>query len=937
MSAFRYSLAAAATALAAAALFVARSLPEASAIRSPAPASSLTLFESGQVRPLALSPNGRLLFACNTPDNRLEVLRVSRRGLRPLGSIAVGLEPVAVAARTDREVWVVNHLSDSVSIVRLDDDLEDGDDDDHRGHGCRVAPGWVTRTLLVGDEPRDIVFAGTSRRRAFITAAHRGQNAGFDPQLLTPGIGRADVWVFDAEHPGGGLGGAPLTRISLFTDSPRALAASPDGSIVYAAGFLTGNRTTTVFESVVTANGGLPAPRENFEHIAQPPTGLIVKFDGAHWVDELGRAWDGQVKFSLPDKDVFVINAVANPPVAAGSFSGVGTVLFNMAVNPANGHVYVSNTDALNEKRFEGPGVFAGHTVRGHLAESHITVIGPGVSPRHLNKHIHYGDCCDPNPNEENRKSLAFPVDLQVTGDGSTLYVAAFGSGKVGVFRTAALEADTFTPDASDHILLSGGGPSGLALDEHRRRLYVLTRFNNSISIVDTSTKREVGTVPLYNPEPPHVVNGRRFLYDASLSSSHGDTACASCHIFGDFDGLAWDLGNPDGSEIANNGIFTVPPEPFGVSRNFRPMKGPMTTQSLRGMANHGAMHWRGDRLNNGEPSVQPDGGAFDEDTAFKKFNVAFEGLNGRSSQLTDAQMDAFTRFILEITYPPNPIRSLDDSLSPEEQAGKDLFMNPARKTDFFFECNGCHVLKPDGNAEFGVLKPGFFGSDGRFSFENEPQIFKIPHLRNQYQKVGMFGMPRTTFFLPESPDPAVDNAFTGDQVRGFGYNHDGACDTTFRFHGAIVFMQRPAGFLSPRDPGNPTGIPFSPEGIVERRNLSKFMLAFDSNLKPIVGQQVTFTGDNQSSALPRLQLMMARADAGDCQLVAKRGARGYLYVGAGKFRTDRSQEGLLPEAALRALSRHRGGETTFTCVPLGSGGRIGLDRDDDGILDGDE
>ncbi len=29
----------------------------------------------------------------------------------------VGLEPVALAARTDTEVWVVNHLYDSVSIV----------------------------------------------------------------------------------------------------------------------------------------------------------------------------------------------------------------------------------------------------------------------------------------------------------------------------------------------------------------------------------------------------------------------------------------------------------------------------------------------------------------------------------------------------------------------------------------------------------------------------------------------------------------------------------------------------------------------------------------------------------------------------------------------------------------------------------------------------
>lgn len=39
-------------------------------------APAYTLFESGQVRPLALSPDGKLLFACNTPDNRLEVFRI---------------------------------------------------------------------------------------------------------------------------------------------------------------------------------------------------------------------------------------------------------------------------------------------------------------------------------------------------------------------------------------------------------------------------------------------------------------------------------------------------------------------------------------------------------------------------------------------------------------------------------------------------------------------------------------------------------------------------------------------------------------------------------------------------------------------------------------------------------------------------------------------
>ncbi|HWU88328.1 MAG TPA: hypothetical protein VN253_13675, partial [Kofleriaceae bacterium] len=105
--------------------------------RASAPGPSrFTLFESGQVRPLALSPDRQHLFAVNTPDNRLEVYRVQSNRLIHTASIPVGLEPVAVAARTDREVWVVNHLSDSVSIVALDDD---------------DAGGRVERTLLVGD------------------------------------------------------------------------------------------------------------------------------------------------------------------------------------------------------------------------------------------------------------------------------------------------------------------------------------------------------------------------------------------------------------------------------------------------------------------------------------------------------------------------------------------------------------------------------------------------------------------------------------------------------------------------------------------------------------------------------------------------------------------------------------------------------------------
>ena len=38
-----------------------------------AASASFVEFESGQVRPLAMSPDGGHLFAVNTPDNRLEI------------------------------------------------------------------------------------------------------------------------------------------------------------------------------------------------------------------------------------------------------------------------------------------------------------------------------------------------------------------------------------------------------------------------------------------------------------------------------------------------------------------------------------------------------------------------------------------------------------------------------------------------------------------------------------------------------------------------------------------------------------------------------------------------------------------------------------------------------------------------------------------------
>ena len=850
---------------------------------------SFVNFESGQVRPLALSPDGSRLFAVNTPDNRLAIYDIVPEGLTLVGEVPVGLEPVALAARVNAagrtEVWVVNHLSDSVSLVEIDP--------------LDVSLSRVARTLLVGDEPMDIVFAGTVGDRAFVTAAHRGQHrthssiaavpgAG-DPQLTTPGIGRADVWVFDAASPGAGLGGTPLTIVVLFADSPRGLAVSADGTTVYAAGFHSGNKTTAINELIATPAGGVP-PFPPGSTPGAPDTGLVVTFNpgSGDWEDEIGNDWSFAVPFTLPDKDVFIINANANPPALAGganSVSGVGTILNNLAVRPSNGKIFVSNIELFNNKRFvpliadfPNPGDLSG--VKGRAAKNRITVIdGTTPTPIHLNPHIDF--TVSPGSQSEIDQSVALPVGMEFTSDGATLFVAFIGSDKVVAYDATSLEAGTINSTTTDQIPVAGG-PTGLALDEANDRLYVMTHFDRQIAIIDNATdpllRAVSGTVPLFTPEPPEVSTGRRFLYDAT-NSGHGNAMCASCHPFARMDDLPWDdLNNPFGA-ITNNPNPMVPATALFAFGEFHPMKGPMTVQSFRGLAGQGPMHWRGEQTAGNDPGGDP----LDEVANFGKFRGAFTGPLGAAAPISDADFTAFTDFILSIEYPPNPIRALDDVLNPAQLAGAALFGGPV--TDIVLPCVGCHT--------------GPTGTNGFSSFDLETQDFKVPHLRNLYQKIGMFGV-------------------AGDQIRGSGFLHDGSVPTLKNFLEAAAFTTNNQ----------------------QERDLEQFLLAFDTGLKPIVGQQVSATPTtlNDADVIGRIDLMIAQDEAGNCDLVVKGvnggNPRGMLYAGSNIFQTDNPVE-TLTKNAVRTLGATAGQEQTYTCVPPGSGTRIAIDRDEDSVLDG--
>ena len=835
--------------------------------------ASVTVFESGPVRPLTLSADGQRLLVANAPANCLEIYAVEGDTLRFASSVAVGLEPVAIAERPGsggNEVWVVNHLSDSVSVVRLDG-----------------AP-RVLRTLLVGDEPRDIVFAGPGRQRAFIAAAARGQNRpGFtSSQLTTAGRGRADVWVFDAGALDESLNGNPLAIVTLFADTPRGLAASADGSRVYAAPFHSGNRTTTLNRDAV--GNAKPLPNQNIENVVAPATGLIVKYDGAAWRDERGTDWSGSVRFTLPDHDLFTLDANATPPAVTGQVSGVGTTLFNLAVHPLSGAIYVSNTEAQNQVRFEGPGR-ASTSVRGRIAESRVSVVDSGtarVEPIHLNSHLGFlvpqGATVDA---DTRAKSLAQPTALAFNPDGTTLYAAAFGSAKVAALPTSGLATGRFVPDSSTHIAVPAG-PAGLALGANGQRLFVYSRIAHQLSVIDTSSKSLLGSILMFSPESTAVKAGRRFLYDASAASANASSSCASCHVFGDMDHLAWDLGNPDEVRKDNpNAYVALSPR---TTPQFHPMKGPMTTQTLRGMRGNGPLHWRGDRTGTNRQVVR---GTLEslEEAAFKEFNPAFVGLVGRETELPAADMQSFTDFAMALAMPPNPVRALDNQLTASEQAGRDIYLNV--NTTLLGSCNSCHTLNP---------AQGRFGTGGLMSFEGAgiTENFKVPQLRNVYQKVGMFGF-------------SLGTVSTGPQVRGFGFSNDGGVDTLQTFLSAAAFI-------------------FPPPVEVTRAQVASFVLAMDSDLPPIVGQQVTWRPGAAGAVEDRVALMKAQAlvtaPRPACDLVVRATVDGASHSGLMQADgTWRMKTGAtLSDSSLRALATSAQ-PLTFTCAPPGSGRRIAL------------
>ena len=906
-----------------------------------ASAESFVHWENAHVHPLEVTPDGTKLLAVNTADNRLEVFDISSETVVPLGSVPVGLDPVSVRAH-ENHVWVVNHISDSVSIVDL-------------------TSMNVVATIATADEPADVVFAG-SPLRAFVSCSQVNL-----------------VQVFDPSDPS-----APPIEIPIEAEEPRAMAVRPDGTTVYVAIFESGNNSTILGGSAASEDffppnmvsdpdgpyGGLNpppndgdqfSPTQNPDNSAPPPVGLIVKKNSdGQWLDDNNGNWTEFVSgplaarsgrpvgWELVDRDVAVIDPTT---LEVTYVRHLMNICMALAINPATGQVTVIGTDAINEVRFEP-------NLNGRFVTVNLALVpSDGTDPTVIDLNPHLDYTTPTIPQAQRDLSIGDPRGLVWNAAGTRGYVTGMGSNNVVVIDSAGQRAG-LSP-----TIEVGEGPTGLVLDEANGRLFVMNKFDGSISVIDTRTETEVSRVPFFDPTPASIRNGRQHLYGTHETSGLGQVSCASCHVDARMDRLAWDLGNPAGemkefNQNCNFGSFGDFAEVLGTEPcpDWHPMKGPMVTQTFQDIIGKEPHHWRGDR----------DG--------LEEFNPTFLNLQGDDEVLTAEQMQQFEDFLATISFPPNPFRGFDNSL-PSDLALPDQFFTgiggepgePLPNGDAvfalgaFFEhhlvptfgisCSHCHTT-PAGlgtNFVLHVHESQLIELDGPFpegpngelhhavifspQAETTNISIKIPHLRNLHEKIG-FEMTQTS------------------SLAGFGFLHDGSVDSLARFMaepafifdegadgppeelipGMVALMMAFSGSDLPLEIGIPIGVPGT--------------MSHDTHAA--VGTQVTLNAANQNdpTTIAQLSAMIDLLEqepddipGPEVALVAKGIGddlqRGYYYLGAQTLQSDRQAESITVDELRLAV--RAGSEVTFTIVPAGTEVRIGVDRDEDGFFDRDE
>jgi len=598
------------------------------------------MFMSPHVSPLVVS--GGRVFVANTPAETVDILD-ARTGTI-VTRVRVGIDPVSLAVRPDgREVWVANHVSDSVSVIDTDPASPT-----HLQVIATVQEFDMATKATRFDEPVGIAFA--SNEKAYVALSSENQIAVID-------VARREV----------------TKRLTIPAQDPRAVVVR--GGRLYVIPFESGNQTQL-------SGGGRGKKLD----------GDLVTFDAwahsvaANNVLSLGHVVDIVKHPRVPDRDLFVFDTADDTLVS--TFDTLGTLLYGLAVD-SKGHVFIAQTDARNEVNGRaGTRKHGLAKMENRAFLNRITSVAPDGKISFIE--------LEPLPPQHPAKgqALATPFAIEVSEDNSTLVVSASGSDKL------------FTVSIASGKVLGrvevGSVPEGIALecgsDGKPARAWVYNAGANSVSLVDVSQPahpRLLDTVELQDPTPPDVKRGR-IAFETAKASTTETFSCASCHPNGHTDQLLWVLKTP----IVTGGNQIMP-------RSTMPVRGLRDTEPYhwdgipgdpyRGIHSASLRRKAAPNSTIGVPETST---RFLIDAGLAS-TMALEGdpsVNdeGKPGALTGAERDAMAKFLLSVPYPPAQRRAYDNVLSREAVKGFRLFHvdgdnDPSRRKPNV--CGDCHRM----------------------------------------------------------------------------------------------------------------------------------------------------------------------------------------------------------------------------------------------------
>lgn len=758
------------------------------------------------------SGHSEMVAVANEPDDRVVFLDAN---LNFLGDTFVGQGPATLAKNPAApELWVSVRNQSCVVVIDLVT----------RQVTHLLRPPIATTATGVGSAaaPGGIAF---SDGRAYVAATAT------DELLVYDAASKAFVTAIalQANH-----FGQPVRL-----NDPFGVTAF--GGKVYVTSHLSGNNTTARIAGGLDLEDGDATPSDatddvGFQHLGPDDVSIVRLGQGAF------------TSLALPDFDVAVINPAGNQLEAM--VRGLGTVLFDVEGRPGTQQMVVPNLESRNAE-FVGEAAFP----QGRVAFNRLTwfdaATGALVGAPLVTERTGFPS------------NLVMPTDVEFSATGR-MFVAAYSSAKVGVFHASGAFQGAITTDS---------GPRGVALDGAGNRLFVYCRAAGTVKSFDASQSAQlptpIATIALPDPTPDRVKVGRQLFL--TPRSGAGTANCASCHIDGRIDGVAWNLSK------------TASAAPSGANPAFIDRKGVMVTQFLLGLEGAAPFHWRG------------------EQEGIESFNGAFvELLKGQA--LESADLALLVDYVESLRYPPNPRQQLNREHSHASAGGNFIAGS---------SCIQCHFLPLGTSGDLGCALIG----DG-----GEANCVKTAQLRG--------------LWLKESGEADIDFSPQVERVRASGYGvlHEGVVDDL-------------AQFLSE----------FFPQLSANHTNLVAFVDQLDTGLAPAAAysERLDLASASLSSPNPIADFLIPQADAGHCDLVA----RGQLDEGAGMVDVGLVWRRATPSAAgyfegdlhggttpttwsfaqLQAKAGAGAANLLFCGVPLGSGERMGVDRDRDRIADRDE